>query len=60
MLALFKLKNRIHRGNTVTIVDNETNEKWTGKLLEYTPHRITIQTVKSFDAKKYHFKRDDI
>lgn len=54
----------------VTVVDNETGERTTGHILEYTPEQITIrklETVDSFgkinkvelitlDAKKVHFE----
>lgn len=55
----------------VTVVDNETGEKYTGNILEYTPEKITLRIEKYtngthgefsrvstivFNAKKVHFE----
>lgn len=40
----------------VTIVSNKTSKEITGKIIEYTPERITLLT--HFDAKEVHFKEE--
>ncbi|WP_170211247.1 hypothetical protein [Robertmurraya siralis] len=45
---------KIKHGDIVTVVDNETGEEVTGKIIEYTPNRISL--VIQLDAKNVHFK----
>lgn len=43
----------------VTVVDNETGEKTTGKIIHYTKEVIMIQHVKIFDAESVHFEKGE-
>lgn len=45
------------QNDVVTVVDNETGEETTGRIVTYTKDLIVIQ--KSFDAKKVHFKEEN-
>lgn len=47
---------KIKQGSIVTIVDNKTGKEVTGKIVEYTPEKITL--IASFNAKDVHFREE--
>lgn len=51
------VKKRPKQNSWVTVIDDQTGEETKGRIIEYTPDRVTITRFHSFDASKIRIKK---